>query len=259
MNAPIGRWLAVTAVPVMFGLGLGKLAMVLGGAGQGAYSDASWATSYVGSGPWESLNSSYTALPSQALEGALVLAAMLAVLILPPLLRFRIRRWRSFIRPGIAPRHPWSLLTGGRRYLTMLGLWSAMRLVAASTWRDAHVYNSLNAEQLILIGLIAIAVIGPAAASALVWAIRHGARAAVAGARGLVRMWRNRGEHAVVREPDAAKIQAVADAKGRVPSPAPDGTAALVHEVKVPVEDGWTSPAIATLVPPPDGPEPRVR
>ena len=46
LAAPVGRWLGVAAIPVVIGLGLGKLAMALGGAGQGAYSIAFWATSF---------------------------------------------------------------------------------------------------------------------------------------------------------------------------------------------------------------------
>lgn len=169
MNAPIGRWFAVLAMPTMFVLGAGKLATVLGGAGQGAYSDASWATSYAGSGPWESLNPTYPSVPSQAIEGGLVLAAMLVIWVVPPLLRLRLRRWRLFVRPGYAARYPWSWLTGGRRFLTAMGLWAAMRFIAAFGWRDAKVAGQLNAEQLVMIGVMALAVFGPAAASASVW------------------------------------------------------------------------------------------
>ncbi len=173
MNAPLGRWLAVSATPVMLGLGLGKLATVLGGAGQGTYSDAWWATSYKGPGPWESLNPSYSALPSAALEGGLVLAALALMLVLPPLLRLRLRRWRSIVRPGLAPRHPWLLLTGGRRFLTMLGLWAAARFVAAFTWRDAHVLGSLGTEQLVLAAVVALAALGPSLLVMLAWLARQ--------------------------------------------------------------------------------------
>ena len=55
LAAPVSRWLGVASIPVLLGLGLGKLTMVLGGAGQGSYSDASWATSYVKPGQWGSL------------------------------------------------------------------------------------------------------------------------------------------------------------------------------------------------------------
>jgi prolipoprotein diacylglyceryltransferase len=47
LTAPIATWLHVASGPLLIGLGFGKLAMVLGGDGQGQFSDASWATAYV--------------------------------------------------------------------------------------------------------------------------------------------------------------------------------------------------------------------
>jgi prolipoprotein diacylglyceryltransferase len=164
LGAPVGRWLGVASIPVLLGLGLGKLAMVLGGTGQGSYSGASWATSYVGPGPWGSTNPSFPAMPSQAIEGGLVLALVVVVLVLPFVLRLRIRRWRSIARPGLAPRKQWAFLTGGRRFLTVLGLWALLRFAAAFTWRDARVVGPLVAEQLVLLLLAAVALFGQAAA-----------------------------------------------------------------------------------------------
>jgi prolipoprotein diacylglyceryltransferase len=232
MNAPLRRWLAVLAVPAMFALGFGKLATVLGGAGQGSYSDSAWATSYTGRGPWESLNPTYPAIPSQALEGLLVLTAMLAVVVVPSLLRFRLRRWRRFVRPGLAPRHPWSLVTGWRRFLTAIGLWAAMRLAAAFTWRDASVAGPLNAEQVMLAGVVAIAALGPAAFAATVWSVRGLSRGVASGVRALqARRAARRGDM------DVAKLQIVADAKGRAPTPTSEAAPPIVHEIKPPIED----------------------
>ncbi len=157
LAAPIGRWLAVVAVPLLIGLGLGKLTMVLGGAGQGIYSDSSYATRYVRPGPWGSLNADLAAVPSQALEGALVLAVLVAFLVVPFLLRLRFHHWWIIVRPALTPRRDWALLTGGRRFLTVLGLWAVARFVAVFTWRDAHVLGQLAAEQLILIGVMVLA------------------------------------------------------------------------------------------------------
>lgn len=161
LAAPIGRWLSVAAVPLLVGLGLGKLTMVLGGAGQGLYSDASYATLYVRPGPWGSVNADLAAVPSQALEGTLVLAVLAAVLVVPFLVRLSLTRRRVIARPALAPRRDWAMLTGGRRFLTLLGLWAVARFVAVFTWRDAHVFGSLAAEQLILIGVLALAFGGP--------------------------------------------------------------------------------------------------
>jgi hypothetical protein len=232
MNAPVSRWLAVLAVPTMLALGLGKLATVLGGAGQGNYSDASWATSYAGRGPWASLNPGYAAIPSQALEGLLVLGAMLVVVVVPPLLRLRLRRWRSFVRPGLAPRRPWSLLTGWRRFLTAVGLWAAMRFAAAFTWRDAAVAGSLNAEQLILVAVVAVAAFGPTALAVAGWLVRRIAHAAASGGRALRARWAARRG-----DVETAKLQVVSDAQGRAPQPTSERAPAIAHEIKPPIED----------------------
>jgi prolipoprotein diacylglyceryltransferase len=167
LAAPMGRWLSVASLPVLLGLGLGKLSMVLGGAGQGSYSDASWATSYAGSGPWGSANPSYPALPSQILEGGLVLAVAIGMILVPFLLRLRVRRWWRVIRPGLAPRREWFALSGGRRYMTALGMWAVVRFAAAFTWRDARVLGPFGADQLILVLVAAVAFVGQPAPGAV--------------------------------------------------------------------------------------------
>lgn len=154
LAAPVGRWLHVASVPLLVGLGLSKFAMVLGGAGQGTYSSSSWATSYVRLGPWDSSNPGLAALPSQALEGSLVLLAALLVLVVPVFARLRVRRWRRIVRPGLAARRDWGALTGWRRFVTALCLWAAARFAAAFTWRDARVLGPLGADQLILLGIV---------------------------------------------------------------------------------------------------------
>jgi prolipoprotein diacylglyceryltransferase len=150
LSAPISRWLHVVSVPLLLGLGLGKLAMVLGGDGQGQWSSASWATAFDGAGPWQSANASVAAVPSQILEAILVLAAAALVLAVPIVLRLRVRRWRRLVRPGLAARREWWLLSGYRRFLAVLFLWAVARFTAAFTWRDALVQGSLRAEQVIL-------------------------------------------------------------------------------------------------------------
>jgi prolipoprotein diacylglyceryltransferase len=167
LAAPIGRWLSVAGLPVLLGLGLGKLAMMLGGTGQGAYSDASWATSYVGPGPWGSINPDYSALPSQALEGGLVLLAAALLVIAPVLLRLRVRRGRRAVRPGWSPGREWPWLVGGRGFVTILFAWAVARFLAAFTWRDARVLGPLCAEQIVLLGLVAALVAVPVGLSGL--------------------------------------------------------------------------------------------
>jgi hypothetical protein len=154
---------------MLLGLSFGKLAMVLGGTGQGVYSDASYATVYVRPGPWGSLNADLPAIPSQVFEAALILAAVVLILVVPFLLRLRFPDWWYIVRPALAPRHNWWFLTGSRRFLTALGLWAIARFVAAFTWRDPHVLDQLSAEQLILIGVMVLAFIGPIVLASLRW------------------------------------------------------------------------------------------
>ena len=167
LAAPVGRWLGVAALPVMLGLGLGKLGMALGGVGQGAYWDGSWATTYAGSGPWGSDNPSYAAIPSQLIEGGAVLAAVVLLLILPFLIRLRLRRSGRLAHPGLAPKREMRFLIGRGRYLTALTLWALVRLFVASTWRDARVLGPLVAEQLVVILLAMAVFFGLPAVSAL--------------------------------------------------------------------------------------------
>jgi prolipoprotein diacylglyceryltransferase len=155
LAAPVGRWLGVAAVPALLGLGLGKLAMALGGEGQGDYSTASWATNYVHSGDWGTINPTLSAIPSQLFEGGLLVAAVVLMVVPLFLLRFRIRRWKAIIRPGFTSRHDWHYMTGWRRYLVALGLWAIAHFAVASTWRDAKVWQTLNVEQIIVLAVVA--------------------------------------------------------------------------------------------------------
>jgi hypothetical protein len=159
LDAPIERWLHLAGVPVLLGLGFGKLALLLGGVGQGSYSDSRLATSYVGSGPWGSLNPDFPALPSQAIEGVLVLLVAAGVMLAPLLLRLRVRPWRRVARPGWSPRREWSMLNGSTGFATVIALWIVARFVAAFTWRDAHVLGPLNAEQIVLLVVLAAVVV----------------------------------------------------------------------------------------------------
>jgi hypothetical protein len=162
LAAPIGRWLGAVALPLLVGLGLGKLTMVLGGVGQGRYSDSALATSYTGGGPWGSANPAFSALPSQAIEGALILAVAVLVVVVPAVMRFRIKVTKREIDLYRAPRRDWLLLTGGRRYLTVLALWAVVRFAAEFTWRDAHVLGPFVADQIPLAAVIAVCLFGPA-------------------------------------------------------------------------------------------------
>jgi phosphatidylglycerol:prolipoprotein diacylglycerol transferase len=140
LGAPIGRWMHALAVPLLFVLGAGKMAGVLGGTGQGLPSDATWATAYLGPGPWGSLAADLPSHPSQVYEGLLVGIAVLAFW---PLARLPL------LRRG----------TGTAMWVGV-GLWCAIRFFAGFTWRDPLVLGELRMEQLLALGVAVIAGIG---------------------------------------------------------------------------------------------------
>jgi phosphatidylglycerol:prolipoprotein diacylglycerol transferase len=138
-----GPWLRVATFPTLLVLGAGKLAMILGGTGQGLPTSSEPATAYVGSGPWGSLGPAIPSIPSQALEagatGIVVIVIVLASLV--PALR----------RPD------------GRLFLLALAGWAVGRAIVAATWRDPVVVGPLRAEQAIDVaiaaGALAVAIV----------------------------------------------------------------------------------------------------
>lgn len=140
LGAPVGRWLHVATAPLLFALGAGKLTMVLTGAGQGAPSDAPWATAYAGPGPWGSLAPALSSQPSQAYEGVatLVILAGLTLVMLA----------------GVFERRD------GRALFVALGAWAMMRAVVSATWRDPALAGGLNGGGLIAIGAVLVATVG---------------------------------------------------------------------------------------------------
>jgi phosphatidylglycerol:prolipoprotein diacylglycerol transferase len=133
LGAPLGRWLHAAILPVLFALGAGKLAMVLGGSGQGMPFDGSWATAYVSPGPWGSLAPALPSHPAQVYEALTTVVALLVVMALMASGRFSGR-------------------TGGA-FLLGLGLWAVGRAVAAAWWRDPAVLGPLNADQVLTLGV----------------------------------------------------------------------------------------------------------
>ena len=160
----IGPWLHVGAVPTLLALAIGKLAMALGGDGQGLPSSLAWATSYVGPGPWGSLAAAIPSHPSQLYE------ALATVLVLAMVVAATMSG--AFRRPdGLA------LFVG-------LGGWAIARAIVATTWRDATVLGPLGVDQLLCLGLAsacvgAAMVLGRRAGDSGAWSIVQ--RAAPAG------------------------------------------------------------------------------
>ena len=152
LGAPLGRWLHALALPLLLLLGLIKVAMLLGGSGQGLPTDFSLATRYLGEGPWGSLAPEVPSWPSQAMEAMATLLAGGTALWLMALGVFRLRNGASFF--------------------LAVGLWAVGRAVVAATWRDPAVLGSLSAAQLLSLGVAAgcaLIVVGFAVAAA----VRH--------------------------------------------------------------------------------------
>jgi phosphatidylglycerol:prolipoprotein diacylglycerol transferase len=140
LDGTVGRWFHIATLPLLLVLGAGKLAMVLGGRGQGTTWDGPWATAYLGPGPWGTLGADIPAHPSQAYEG---IATLVVLLLAMGLLAV----------PGA--RRP-----DGRAFLLALALWAIVRAVVTSTWRDPAVLGPLRAEQVIDLAVVVGCVAG---------------------------------------------------------------------------------------------------
>ena len=144
LGAPIGAWLRAAALPLLFMVGAGKLAMVLGGSGQGEPANDPWALAFQGPGPWGSLAADVPSHPSQVYEGVASLA-ILAILTL-------VVASGQFRRPD------------GRLFFVALALWAFVRVVVSSTWRDTPAVGPLAVGGVIAL-LLAIAAAGALAVS----------------------------------------------------------------------------------------------
>jgi prolipoprotein diacylglyceryltransferase len=122
LGAPVGAWARLAALPVLVLIGGGKLAMALGGSGQGLPSDLPWATSYLGPGPWGSLAPDLPSHPSQLYEGL----AVLAVAVVLAMVGAGLTR-----RPVVG-----RTVADGRILLVGLAAWSVIRAALSTTWRD---------------------------------------------------------------------------------------------------------------------------
>ncbi|MBA2299243.1 MAG: prolipoprotein diacylglyceryl transferase [Chloroflexi bacterium] len=155
LGAPVGRWAHTLALPLLIALGAGKLAMALGGSGQGAPLEVAWATAYLGPGPWGSLAPELPSHPAQLYEGFASLLATLFVL-------------------GVGGR---SRASDGRLLIVAVGAWAAVRSVVSVTWRDPAVLGPLPVGGMLAAGIV----IG--AAVALVVAVAWSGRQVRARAR----------------------------------------------------------------------------
>jgi prolipoprotein diacylglyceryltransferase len=133
LGAPVGRWMHALVLPVLLAIAGGKAAMVLGGTGQGLPVDLSWATAYLGAGPWGSLAPEMPSHPAQAYE-AIATAVVIVVVM-----------W--FVELGSFPGR------NGGAFLLGIGLWATARAVVAITWRDRAVAGPLGMDQVICVAL----------------------------------------------------------------------------------------------------------
>jgi phosphatidylglycerol---prolipoprotein diacylglyceryl transferase len=140
IGAPVARWLHASAFPLLFVLSLGKLVGLLGASGQGVPSDMPLATAYVGPGPWGSLGPDIPSHPSQLYEAILVAASMGVLAV--------VSRWEVIARRD------------GAAFFVATGLWALSRFGVAFTWRDPAVVGPLRAEQVMLLILVALALVG---------------------------------------------------------------------------------------------------
>ncbi len=144
LDAPVGRWLHVAAIPLLTAIALGELSRVLGGGGQGLASDAPWATSYGGPGPWDSLAPGTPAHPAQVYGALIALVALVVVGIL--------------LRLGAFGVHDGSVFFVG------LLVWALGRSVVTFAWRDDPVLGPFRAGGLIALGVAVAAIAGLALA-----------------------------------------------------------------------------------------------
>ncbi len=127
LGHPVSAWVDAAAVPLLMAIGLGKLALVLAGGGQGAPLEAPWALAFEGPGPWLSVDPGTPAHPSQAYEGLFALAGIaLSAFYL------RGRSWAG----------------SGDVFLFGLAWWLGGRFLAGFTWRDEPIVAGITgAEQ----------------------------------------------------------------------------------------------------------------
>lgn len=128
LGGRVGVWADAAAVPLLLAIGLGKVALMLGGGGQGQVSDGPLALAFTGAGPWRALDPAMGAWPSQLLEGSW------AILGIPVILGTE----RLLVRCGRAGR--------GIALLGAVAWWLAGRGIVALTWRDMPVLGPLGRE-----------------------------------------------------------------------------------------------------------------
>ncbi len=163
LGASVRSWADAAAVPLLIAIGLGKLAMVLGGAGQGQPFDGSWALAFGGGSAWSSAAAATPAHPSQVYEGIWCLAALPVWV--------GLRRWLEIRWRGT-----------GMIFMAALAWWLLGRFAVGFTWRDPLVVAGFGGEQLAT--LVALVVVVGMAFVTGIWGQRRAALVATAQGAG---------------------------------------------------------------------------
>jgi prolipoprotein diacylglyceryltransferase len=156
LGAEWRRWADAAAVPLLLVLGLGKLAQLLGGSGQGLPFEGPWAVAFGGPGPWVSISADVPSHPAQIYEGLWLLIGIPIMLLLAGARHRPLR-----VNPLVA----WAdrAAPDGRLFGLALGWFLLGRVLVGFTWRDDRVISLFNTEQLLALAalafLIALAVL----------------------------------------------------------------------------------------------------
>jgi prolipoprotein diacylglyceryltransferase len=138
-------WADAAAVPMLLAIGLGKLALVLGGSGQGTPFDGAWALAFAGSGPWVSAYPELPSHPSQVYEGLWLLMGIPVI--------SALSGWRR--GPERTRPLDWEGWTGeGWLFVGALVWFLFGRLLVGFTWRDEAVVGPLNVEQALALAVL---------------------------------------------------------------------------------------------------------
>lgn len=153
IDAPVRRWADAAAVPMLLALGLGKLAQLLGGSGQGLPFDGSWAVAFTGPGPWVSTNPGMPSHPAQFYEGLWMLVGIPIVLFIAG---------KRHTPPRVHRLVAWADRTSreGALFAGALGWFLLGRLVIGYTWRDEAIVGGLNVEQTLALITMMLALLG---------------------------------------------------------------------------------------------------
>jgi phosphatidylglycerol:prolipoprotein diacylglycerol transferase len=135
LGGSVGRWMSALILPLLLALAGGKLALVLGGNGQGLPWDGRWATAYLGPGPWGSLAPAIPSHPAQVYEAVATTLVLLVLMMV--------------LAAGAFQRR------GAGVFLLGIALWALARAAVATTWRDPAVIGELNMGQVIALGVAA--------------------------------------------------------------------------------------------------------